>query len=283
MLEKSNNEIIQIIQKYIQIIKEILERERLQEEMSNKSYITNTEIVPHDFFSDINGKLSRCDAGNKVLFKEFGKPIILFNDLKNSTKLIEELECKNELCIYAIYMYYSSKMMGEILNILNGKMVECTGDGHYSVFLEDEINDRYIMDESVDFFCDLIRSSDLVEIQNYILTFDADEVKYLHGSRRFQGLYYSMRSSHEFKIFIKNLYSNGISDNIRTLFFYIFAIFNIEVNSILKHRVNNKFLTRIGCKQGLCKITRVNINGHIKQDKLIGAVVHHAAHQASGK
>ena len=43
-------EIIQIIQKYIQIMKEILERVRLQEEIVRLEYIRNTKIVAHYFF-----------------------------------------------------------------------------------------------------------------------------------------------------------------------------------------------------------------------------------------
>lgn len=35
--------------------------------------------------------------------------------------------------------------------------------------------------------------------------------------------------------------------------------------------------------QGNCKISRINIPNHILQDKLIGSIVHKAAHQASGK
>jgi len=288
-MKKSDKEIFEIIEKYIQIIKEILERERLQGEMLMERYITNTEIVPHDFFSDTNEELSNeelssCDTEQKVLFKDFGKPIILFNDLKSSTKLIEELECKGELCIYAIYMYYSSKMMGEILDILNGKMVECTGDGHYSVFLEDEIDNADIERKSIHFFdyleAYLDNNDNFIDIQNYIMTFNFDEVKYIspwlfnnRENRRYRYLNYRDRFDFEEKL----------SSEIRILFFYIFAIFNTEVNLMLEDRVNNKFLTRIGCKQGLCKITRVDINGHIKQDKLIGAVVHHSAHQASGK
>lgn len=34
---------------------------------------------------------------------------------------------------------------------------------------------------------------------------------------------------------------------------------------------------------GNCKITRFEIDGHIKLDKLIGTIVNEAAHQATGK
>lgn len=282
MFKESDNEIIQIIQKYIAILKEILRQERFQEEIKISEYITNTQIVPHDFFSDSNGKSLSCDIKKNVLFKDFGTPIILFNDLKNSTKLIEELECKNELCIYTIYMYYSSKMLGDILDILNGKMVECTGDGNYSIFLEDEIDESDMIKKSIHFFHDLEKSlySDyFVKIQNYILSFDMDEVKYIYpwiidwNHRMFMHYYFE-----------NVLYSEKKIDNImRILFFHIFAIFNIEVNTILENKINQKFLTRVGCKQGSCKVTRIDINSHIKQDKLIGNVVHQAAHQASGK
>ncbi|ADV45874.1 hypothetical protein [Nitratifractor salsuginis] len=282
MFEKSDNEIIQIIQKYINIIREILEREKLEEEAIKLEYITKTEIVPHDFFSDKNGKVSSCDKENIILFKDFGTPIVLFNDLKNSTKLVEELECKNELCIYAIYMYYSSKMLGDILDVLNGKMVECTGDGNYSIFLEDEIQ-KSIIPQSIYFFHslkDIYDSANFIKIKDYILNFDTDEVKYIYPWI----CDYQPHQIFKRQYFIRVLSNqNKISNIIRVLFFHIYAIFNIEVNTILENRIKQKFLTRIGCKQGLCKISRIDINGHIKQDKLIGSVVHQAAHQASGK
>lgn len=283
MIEKSSNEIMRIIQKYLRIIQEILEREKLQEEAIKFVYITNTEIVAHDFFSDEKGNVSSCDDQKKVLFKDFGKPIVLFNDLKNSTKLLEELECKNELCIYAIYMYYSSKMLGDILDILNGNMVECTGDGNYSIFLEDDIDEETIMKKSKDFYHDLehiLHNCDFVDIRNYILHFDTDEVKYIYPWMLDDRDYRRFMKKHFKQIFY---YEENLSKIVRILFFHIFAIFNIEVNKILKNRINNKFLTRVGCKKGRCKITRIDINGHIKQDKLIGGVVHQAAHQASGK
>jgi len=282
-MKKSEQEILQIIEKYIQIIKEVLERERLNEEIIQLDYITNTEIVSHDFFSDDNGEISSCDNEQNILFKDFGKPIILFNDLKSSTRLLEELECKGELCIYAIYMYYSSKMMGEILDILNGKMVECTGDGNYSIFLENEIDEENFKDKSWEFFYELeylFRDKDFRNIQNYIMSFDIDEIKYISpwllndwNERRYR--HFNFRSLFHCE--------EKLNNQIRVLFFYIFSVFNIKINSLLEDRINNKFLTRIGCKVGACKITRIISNGHIKQDKLIGAVVHHAAHQASGK
>ena len=281
-MKKSHKEIFEILEKYIQLIQEFLERERL-EETTHLDYITNTSIVPHDFFSDENRELSSCDNEQNILFKDFGKPIILFNDLKNSTKLIEELECKGQLCIYAIYMYYSSKMMGEILDELNGKIVECTGDGHYSIFLEDGMDDEYIKDKSRNFFDDVednLNHDNFIDIQNYIMTFNFDEIKYIspylfHDWYERRNRHFYFRETFDFE--------EKLSSQIRILFFYVFAIFNTKVNSILENRVSNQFLTRIGCKQGLCKITRIVCNGHIKQDKLIGAVVHHASHQASGK
>ena len=38
------------------------------------------------------------------------------------------------------HIYYSSKMLGKILDLLNGQMIECTGDGNYSIFLQEKIN-----------------------------------------------------------------------------------------------------------------------------------------------
>jgi len=271
------SEILKIILEYIKIIKEILEK--------GKDYTTTTKIVPHDFFHDNNGE----NCSTNVLFKDFKTPIILFNDLKSSTKLIEELESKGKLCIYTIYMYYSSQMMGKILDILNGKIVECTGDGHYSIFLEDEIDENKIKNESDIFFnklkkykfrnyrCRNYRCRNYI-FRNYIINFDFNEIKYIYPC-----LFHhrNIRIYTDFNFLFH--FERELSNKIRVLFFYIFAVFNIEINLLLENKINNKFLTRIGCKQGACKITRIIIDGHIKQDKLIGAVVHHAAHQSSGK
>jgi len=74
-------------------------------------------------------------------------------------------------------------MLGDILDILDVKMVECTGDGNYSIFLENEIDNENIIDKGTHFFHDLERifhSDYFIKIQNYILTFDTDEVKYVY-------------------------------------------------------------------------------------------------------
>ena len=77
----------------------------------------------------------------------------------------------------------------------------------------------------------------------------------------------------------------------------MFFIINLQYhNSIhklpVKYPINKKlkslypdikFATRVGCKFGNCKITRFEIDGHIKLDKLIGTIVNEAAHQATGK
>jgi hypothetical protein len=176
-------------------------------------------------------------------------------------------------------------MLGDILDILKGKMVECTGDGNYSIFLKNEINNVDIIEKSKRFFQDIevnFGSDYFLKMQNYILTFDTNEVKYLYPWMH-DDWYFKELAHIYFRRMVYDYYEENIDKMLRVLFFYIFSIFNIEVNSMLKNRMNNMFLTRIGCKQGLCKISRIDINGHIRQDKLIGSVVYEAAHQASGK
>jgi hypothetical protein len=78
--------------------------------------------------------------------------------------------------------------------------------------------------------------------------------------------------------------TNQKSNKLGLFIYYIFAIFNIGINKKLKSLYPDiKFATRVGCKFGNCKITRFEIAGHIRLDKLIGIIVNEAAHQATGK
>lgn len=80
-----NSEIGYIINKYIELILKSFNKYE-EKRILLESYTTTTEIVPHNFFDDKNTLL--CTDDN-VLLREFNSPIILFNDLKDST-LIKE-------------------------------------------------------------------------------------------------------------------------------------------------------------------------------------------------
>lgn len=236
-----NSKIIIIIQSYINELISKLELSKVSMDYVTESHVTRTDIVPYDFFEKEDGVL-----------KSFGTPTILFNDLKNSTKLMKELEDEDILYYYSYYMYYSSKMLAEVLDLFEGKMIECTGDGSYSIF---EKKPKELLIE-YDYFEDLCYHQ--ASFNNYLNSFNRSEYQ-----------------------FIKDL-PNTFDEKIRQLFFYIFYIFNCGINEHLPCEFVNKFFTRVGCATGRCQIMRIE-NTHIRQDKLIGSVVHHSAHQASGK
>lgn len=255
-----NSEIGYIINKYIELILKSFNKYE-EKRILLENYTTQTTIVSNDFFDDKKALL--CTDDN-ILLREFNSPIILFNDLKNSTKVLEFFESLNLSCTYTAYIYYSSKMLGEILDLFDGQMIESTGDGNYSIFLKEKINIKRIhklgnnfMDIDLNFYA----------LKEYMHNFSSNEIS-------------------DFRHTIRCVYCrNKISESeyIRLLFFTIFATFNIEVNKYLERQIKNSFLTRVGCMQGNCKISRINIPNHILQDKLIGSIVHKAAHQASGK
>ena len=266
--EPEKDKILKIIFKYIELLKDTLSDSG--KNLSFESFITSTTLVANDFF---DGNLSRCSQDKKILLKDFGTPTILFNDLKNSTKLLEEIEHSNIDCLYVAYMYYSSQMIADILDLFGGVMVECTGDGNYSIFTEDRIDIKSIDKLGKDFLKNYNEEISLHAQQEYMSNFDDSE---LEGIDRVYSVFNHQCLQEVFK-------SAVCSSCIRRLFFRIFLMFNVEINKIASGYINNKFLTRVGCKKGACKITRIQIDNHIKQDKLIGSVVHHAAHQASGK
>ncbi len=271
MNNNNNDEISRIIKKYVDILLELFSAEDSMELELLREYTTETHLVPSNFFNNT----SSCDNQGDVLFADFGNTIILFNDLKSSTKLISALENRNELCIYSLYMYYSSKMLSEILDLLGGKLVECTGDGHYSIFLKNQIDINSIRDHSERFYETFYVNPSIPFIN------DEEYRKYfLEVIKNFDLLDIAIpfRRYHPYR-----RYSVALDVDIRWLFLHIFAVFNIRINSttIMGNR-RHKFYTRVGCDEGECKIMRIN-NGHILQDKLIGKVVHNAAHQANEK
>lgn len=257
--QPSNSEIMKIVYKYIDLYIQMLKGQR--EELSiRESFITHTEIVPKDFFDD--GGISYC--GNKdVLVKEFGTPIILFNDLKNSTYILEKAELANEECIYIAYMQYSSQMLADILDLMNGSMIESTGDGNYSILFDEKIDRSYIGQLIESFMTENTTIITPKIFSGYLNGFDEIEVSFIKRTT--------------FLSFMDPSYSSTL----RSFFFKIFATFNILINKRLPIRYH--FHTRVGCLRGKCKITRIRIDKHISQDKLIGSVVHAAAHQAGGK
>jgi hypothetical protein len=214
---------------------------------SNESHTTKTNLSKDSFTAYM------VKEGDIYPFNNGKNITVLFNDLKNSTKLIQDLLTKDKIEYYSNYMFYSSKMLSEILELFDGKMVESTGDGNYSIFeslRKDRINDEY--------FEYKIRHFYKLEFQEYIKNFDEKEINFI------------------------NYKADTDDKKLRQLIFYIFFLFNEKVNKLLYGDIKYKFLTRVGCATGECYITRIE-NEHIKQDKLIGEVVHRASHQASGK
>lgn len=258
-----NSEIGKIIYKYIELILKSFNKYE-EKRILLDNYITQTAIVSHDFFDDKKALL--CTDDN-VLLREFNSPIILFNDLKDSTKILEFFESLNLSCGYTAYIYYSSKMLGEILDLFDGQMIECTGDGNYSIFLQEKIKIKKIRKYCNNF---IDYDLDFIALEEYKINFEEKEIRF--GFNHFNSLR---------KTFYRLLLNDDIF--IRYAFFTIFATFNIEINKYLGLKIKNPFLTRVGCMQGNCKISRINIPNHILQDKLIGSIVNKAAHQASGK
>jgi len=240
---ENNSKIIKIINKYIEILSRKLDV--LMDSIGLEEHTTITTLAPHDFFEGEEGRL-----------KDFGRPSILFNDLKNSKELLEELEKEGILYYYSYYMYYSSKMLAEILDLFDGKMIECTGDGNYSIFEEKAFSFTRQVSKEYEYINERYYNTDI--LNDYLNNFERKENCFL------------------------NYPPSDTDERLRQLFFYIFALFNIEINKLLPNDFDYKFLTRIGCATGECQIIRIE-NSHIKQDKLIGSVVHKSAHQASGK
>ena len=100
--KKINSEIGLIIYKYVELILKSFQENKEKKMLLENFYTTQTSMVPHDFFK--GGNLL-CEDNN-VLLKEFDSPIILFNDLKNSTILLESFESLNLSCGYTAYILF---------------------------------------------------------------------------------------------------------------------------------------------------------------------------------
>lgn len=250
-----NENIITLIKKYQNLYLDIFDTRIEEGLLTVESHISKTILVPNDFFD--NKSTPSCDK--ELKYRDFGETFIIFNDLKGSTEILRKCENLNNICIYTGYIFYSSKLLAEILDLLGGKIVEITGDGNYSIIQEKDFNNEKLKN--------MINELSEVDENNNefnILKEDFDE----------------------YQLMVKyNKNGENIESNRLGLFiYYIFAIFNIGINKKLKSLYPDiKFATRVGCKFGNCKITRFEIDGHIRLDKLIGTIVNEAAHQATGK
>lgn len=263
-MEDNNYEnVANIINEYIVIyvnkLKEIIHKRESRLLTESMNYMTVTSIVPHDFFE--GGDIRKCD--NKLIMKNFNNPTILFTDLKDSTEILEKCERIGRTCIYTGYIYYSSCLIADILNLVNGKIIEITGDGTYSI-IEEENDDE--VDNVLREFYSVFNLSKINEYDLYNYIHLVGELPY--------NLDQLMRCAKAANRDIR----------FRNFIFCIFTKFNIEINKFLEENsINFSFFTRVGCKKGPCKITRFKIDGHVHVDKLIGSTVNRAAHQAMGK
>ncbi len=264
----------QIVEKYIKYTTIAMEKAIGREDIyliKEANFITNTTLVSNTFFD--NGDIYGSCNNEDVKFKDFGKVIILFNDLKASSLLLEYLEDEDQTCLYAIYMYYSTKMLAEILEQIGGKVVESTGDGNYSILQDIKYLDISVILQKANNFFDKYFHSDKI--------ITTDEWKIYMEEFEGEQLLTNIFSGNKISVLLLSVRGDLFSEYLRCLFFTIFSAFNIRINDFLS--IDIPFFTRVGCKSGICKITRIEIDGHIQQDKLIGSVVHRAAHQASGK
>ena len=242
-----NENIVTLIKKYQTLYLDILDTRIEEGLLALEGSISQTILVPNDFFD--KNSIS-CDR--ELKYRDFGETFILFNDLKGSTEILRKCENLNKICLYTGYIFYSSKLLAEILDLLGGKIVEITGDGNYSIIQKKDFNNE--------------KYENMI---NKLRTFDIDEKEL----EKYENLvtYYDDET-------------NQKSNKLGLFIYYIFAIFNIGINKKLKSLYPDiKFATRVGCKFGNCKITRFEIAGHIRLDKLIGIIVNEAAHQATGK
>lgn len=243
-----NENIVTLIKKYQTLYLDILDTRIEEGLLALEGSISQTILVPNDFFD--NKSTPSCDG--KLKYRDFGETFIIFNDLKGSTEILRKCENLNKICLYTGYIFYSSKLLAEILDLLGGKIVEITGDGNYSIIQKKDFNNE--------------KYENMI---NKLRTFDIDE-KELEK-------YENLVTYYDDEI-------NQKSNKLGLFIYFIFAIFNIGINKKLKSlSYDIEFATRVGCKFGNCKITRFEIDGHIKLDKLIGTIVNEAAHQATGK
>lgn len=239
-----------------------------------KNYIDSLEILTLESGNEDYTTTTKILNINDLGLLNYGNVIVLFTDIKNSTQILETCEKNSILNVYTNYINFSSKLLGEILTNFNGRIIESTGDGNYSIInltKDDFIKKLYNKNENIErkslkiLLDEMSKETFYKDIKNktYLDIFDEKEQNY------------SLKELEDI---------SSLDEKLRTLFFIIFAKFNIEINNIdLLKKYDIKFATRIGCKIGSCKITNITVDGHINQDKLIGTVVHKAAHQASGK
>lgn len=129
------NDIDFIINKYSEMYCNLFQKID-KEGLTSESAITVTNIVPHDFFNDEKALQMNKD----IKYRQFGKVFILFNDLKDSTRILEKCEIRQKEYMYTGYIYYSTKLLAEVLDLLGGKIVEITGDGNYSIIEKTNFN-----------------------------------------------------------------------------------------------------------------------------------------------
>ena len=264
-MDKSLN-LLDLIDKYYYQIEKLflIEKKAAIEEMR---YITTTEIVPSDYFN--SGK-RMCDTDGKIFYKKFDNIYVIFNDIEKSTQILEYCEKNNLICLYISYIKYSSELLAEILNYFDGKMIEITGDGNYSII---ENLDEYLLHKLIN--------------DNYKNLFK--EIKKIRYDCFFDCCCNVKLYLQQVECYMEECYSKFLSiketkNIIRYLLLCVFNIFNCKINKLLKKKhIEICFNTRIGCEYGSCKITRFIIGNYLKQDKLIGEIVHKAAHQAQGK
>lgn len=203
----------------------------------------------------------------------YGEVIILFTDIKNATGILGICEEEKILKVYSYYINYSSKLLGEILTIFKGRIIESTGDGNYSLIYKINNIEKILDNKNNGIIRKFLRR--IIEEKN------KEEFYKNMSDKEYLAILDSNEQNYILEM-IENI--SSLDEKLRTLFFIIFASFNSKINKIdLLEKHNIKFATRIGCKIGLCQITNIEVKGHINQEKLIGSVVHKAAHQASGK
>lgn len=251
-----------IIDKYI---KKYINDLGLTEESANESYNSISNIPKKD-----NYQLNVRD----LKLSSYGKVIVLFTDIKNATSILETCEEKGMIHIYSNYLNYSSKLLGEIIDIFNGHIIESTGDGNYAIINSTNNDVDGILYN---------KNNQFVPIRTKVILNEIAEEKFYKDIAN--KIYLDIFDENEKNYILeKTKYISSIDEKLRTLFFLIYANFNIKINDIPLLKENNiKFATRIGCKIGSCQITNIEVKGHINQEKLIGSIVHKAAHQASGK
>lgn len=239
-----------------------------------KNYIDSLEILTQESGNEAYTTTTKILNINDLGLVNYGNVIVLFTDIKDSTQILETCEKNDILNVYSNYINFSSKLLGEILTNFNGRIIESTGDGNYSI----------INLTKDDFIKKLCNKNENIERKTLRILLDEMSKETFYKDIK-NKTYLDIFNEKEQNYTLERLeFISPLDEKLRTLFFIIFAKFNIEINKIdLLKKYDIKFATRIGCKIGSCKITNITVDGHINQDKLIGTIVHNAAHQASGK